>query len=1053
MTNETAPNVLVDPQNHAPIVTPDRKAFQKVDHIVNKTYLSEMDTYPVIPCPDDVTRRPVSDSVCFFPITKFVYDKEENIYQKLTSVYASAASAGVNVAMLIKASPEEGVEMYLGACDEEDRENGAMPKTKLLYNSFAGNFPGCKSGEDNVILNVDRTKAIIHQCFDPGKYKAVASVSGIPSLRGQQREEKNNTFYQGIEKVVEAMDGTDYAILILARALSYEEIRIMQEELEMLHTQLNPFAKSAFSVNSSNSEGASKTLSDSLTNTMNETKSHTLSVGTSNAVTKSSGTFSSNSLSLGATLGAKTSPFSLSPSYARSQGKNQGEAINEGKSKQESDAVSVAQGKSTTVTTADGITVTLTEGSSVQLTYENKQISEILAAIDLQLQRLKTGTGLGMFAAAAYFLAPTTLSARTGASAYKAIISGDNTYLENASTHVWSGEKLRQVLPYLGQFCHPVFAMEEGENPVTTTPAVVVSAPELAIQMSIPRHSLVKLPVRESVSFGRSVITLDNTSRAYVPLKLGRVYHLGNAEKASVNLNLQSLTMHTFVTGTTGSGKSNTVYSMLDGITDANTDIHFLVIEPAKGEYKAVFGQRPDVHVYGTNPLVTKLLRINPFCFPTSVHVLEHIDRLLSIFNVCWPMEAAMPAILKQAIERAYEAAGWDLRRSSNAVSSCLYPSFADIMREVTRIMDESDYSGDNKGDYKGALCTRLREMTTGLNGMMFVADDLSDAQLFEENVIVDLSLIGSPETKSLIMGLLLIKLQEYRQSNRSRLNSALRHVTVLEEAHHLLKRTSTQQSMASANLPGKSVEMLSNAFAEMRTYGEAFIIADQSPEQVDMSVIRNTNTKIVMRLPTQEDQRTVGKAIGLNDIQIAELAKLPTGVAAVYQNDWMEAVLTQMPRYSHPDATYVPEPEDDERVFCDADKESLLDALMLKDGIDAMVGKLKGDRVDAVARLRLPTLVKRQLIHYIRNTDEERLDRLGRVAYELFNMKEVADRASSNSPEEWKRDMLVLLEPSLEGYSEWDKETLFLVLLHEHAIRNPRFRPLYTTLCDSMIK
>lgn len=1053
MTNMPAPNVPVDPQNHAPIVPPGWETFRKVDHIVNKTYLSEMEAYSVIPCPDDVLRRTASDSTCFFPITKFVYDKEENIYQKLTSVYASAASAGVNMAMLIKASPGEGVEMYLGACDEEDRENGALPKAKLLYNSFAGNFPGCRSGGDSVILNVDRTNAIINRCFDSEKYQAVVSVSGIPSLRGQQRGERNDAFYQGIEKAVEAMDGTDYAILILARTLSYEEIRAMQEELEMLHTQLNPFAKSAFSVNASNSEGASKTLSDSLTKTMNETKSHTLGVGTSTAVTKSSGTFSNHSLSLGAALGAKVSPFSLSPGYAKSWGKNEGTAINEGETKQKSDAVSVAEGRSTTVTTADGTTVTLTQGSSVQLTYENKQISEILAAIDLQLKRLKTGAGLGMFAAAAYFLAPTTLSARTGASAYKAIISGDNTYLENASVHVWRNEKFRQVLPYLRQFCHPVFAMGDGEDPDTTTPAVVVSAPELAIQMSLPRHSLVKLPVRESVSFGRSVITLGNASREYVPLELGRIYHLGNAEKASVNLNLQSLTMHTFVTGTTGSGKSNAVYGMLDKIKGANMNIPFLVIEPAKGEYKAVFGHRPGVHVYGTNPLVTKLLRINPFRFPASVHVLEHIDRLLSIFNVCWPMEAAMPAVLKQALERAYEAAGWDLRRSRNGDSPYLYPSFADIMREVTNIMDESDYSGDNKGDYKGALCTRLRELTTGLNGMMFVPDDLSDTQLFEENVIVDLSLIGSPETKSLLMGLLLIKLQEYRQSSGNRLNSALCHVTVLEEAHHLLKRTSTQQSMDSANLLGKSVEMLSNAFAEMRTYGEAFIIADQSPAQVDMSVIRNTNTKIVMRLPTQEDQRAVGKAIGLNDIQTAELAKLPTGVAAVYQNDWMDAVLTQIPRYSHPDAPYVPVPEDDERIFCDADKESLLDALMLKDGIDVMVDQLKGNRVDAIARLRLPTLVKRQLIHYIRNTEEERVNRLGRVAYELFNMKEVADRASSNSPEEWKEDMLALLEPSLESYSEWDKETLFLVLLHEHAIRNPRFRPLYTTLCDSMIR
>ncbi len=51
----------------------------------------------------------------------------------------------------------------------------------------------------------------------------------------------------------------------------------------------------------------------------------------------------------------------------------------------------------------------------------------------------------------------------------------------------------------------------------------------------------------------------------------------------------------------------------------------------------------------------------------------------------------------------------------------------------------------------------------------------------------------------------------------------------------------------------------------------------------LDMSVIRNTNTKIIMRLPDFSDRELVGKAAGLNDDQIIELAKLPRGVVAVY--------------------------------------------------------------------------------------------------------------------------------------------------------------------------
>src|SRR5699024_7353924 len=115
-------------------------------------------------------------------------------------------------------------------------------------------------------------------------------------------------------------------------------------------------------------------------------------------------------------------------------------------------------------------------------------------------------------------------------------------------------------------------------------------------------------------------------------------------------------------------------------------------------------------------------------------------------------------------------------------------------------------------------------------------------------------------------------------------MNVALNHVTVLEEAHNLLKRTSTEQSTEGSNLLGKSVEMLTNAIAEMRTYGEGFIIADQAPGMLDMAVIRNTNTKIIMRLPEYSDRELVGRAAGLKDEQIVELSKLNKGVAAIYQ-------------------------------------------------------------------------------------------------------------------------------------------------------------------------
>lgn len=300
--------------------------------------------------------------------------------------------------------------------------------------------------------------------------------------------------------------------------------------------------------------------------------------------------------------------------------------------------------------------------------------------------------------------------------------------------------------------------------------------------------------------------------------------------------------------------------------------------------------------VYGTNVKQTKLLQINPFSFPEGIHVLEHIDRLVEIFNACWPMYAAMPAVLKDAVERVYRNCGWDMEDS--VCNPKVFPTFRELMQVLPEVVKESNYSADTQSDYIGALYTRIKSLTNGINGQIFCSKkELEAEQLFDENVIVDLSRVGSGETKSLLMGILVMKLQEHRMEYAG-MNAELQHVTILEEAHNLLRCTSNVQTQEGSNLQGKSVEMISNAIAEMRTYGEGFIIADQAPALLDSAVIRNTNTKIILRLPDEEDRQLVGKAASLNEDQIAELAKLPLGTAAIYQNDWLEPVLCKMKKF-----------------------------------------------------------------------------------------------------------------------------------------------------------
>lgn len=590
-------------------------------------------------------------------------------------------------------------------------------------------------------------------------------------------------------------------------------------------------------------------------------------------------------------------------STARSIGKSMGFGMSRGYNTAHTDSSTVERSNahSTNEQHSNGTTDTHGTVRTQQIEVCNKAVEELLTRIDEQIKRTKESEDYGCYSCAAYFLSSRPSKALLAANTYRSLMIGEGSSVESGAANLWQDRaSVTAMREYLKRFTHPVFARQLWENEADSlfyTAGTLVSGRELPMHLGLPTRSVHGLPIIEHAEFGRNVP--DEAMPDEDKMNLGKIYHMGKEEAAGLILNRQAMASHTFITGSTGTGKSNAVYHLLDEITK-NGQTTFLVVEPAKGEYKNVFGNRTDVQVFGTNPRETPLLRMNPFAFPENIHILEHIDRLVEIFNACWPMYAAMPAVLKDAIERSYQKVGWDLRNSESEKG--VFPTFFDLLDILPGVIEESHYSKDTQSDYVGALCTRVKSLTNGIYGSVLCAEDaLTDEALFDRNVIVDLSRVGSMETKSLLMGILVMKLQEYRMCS-SGMNSRLRHVTVLEEAHNLLRKTSAEQSQEGANLQGKSVEMLANAIAEMRTYGEGFIIADQAPGLLDMSVIRNTNTKIILRLPDEEDRKLVGKSAALKEAQIDELSKLPLGVAAVYQNEWPEAVLCKIEAYPMPE-------------------------------------------------------------------------------------------------------------------------------------------------------
>lgn len=884
-------------------------ALQVVDDVILKNYITNLARMEIVPLDKSVLESNISDNVLFFKITEMVYEKNEFASYKFASVFNTLSSSDAAI-FLILDSDGERTDFYMGIRSlDSDRTTSSLRNT--LENAMIGQFPGIKTQ--------DYTVEEIENIIGGIKGNSISAVSCVANSKEEDLN-SNQEFVQGLEKLVLSMRGQKYTGIIIANSTDQMQLRELRRGYETVYTQLSPFASIQVNYGQNSSLARTESTSDaktkSVTNTINEseTEGTTETHGTSKENTTSKvikGVAAASSI-LGAALAPVTGGASLVVGGVVSGGLGLlGTAVAGTVSDSTSTNSSKTYGESTAVGDSDTHTISTgtsaTEGSSnaITLNVHDKSVEDMLARIEKQLKRMDEFESLGMYECAAYFLSEDQYAAEVAASTYKAIMRGENSGVEIAAINSWGSyesEKTELIEQYVKNFMHPIFRYAGALGEVEVSPCAMVSGNELAIHMGMPRKSVCGLPVIEHADFGKEVVRYEAEDSA-VGINLGKVFNMGSTAPNSVFLDKASLSMHTFVTGSTGSGKSNTIYELIRQTN--NMGANFMVIEPAKGEYKHVFGNRPDVNVFGTNPEYSDLLRINPFKFSKGVHVLEHVDRLVEIFNVCWPMYAAMPAVLKDALLQAYEVCGWDFSTSHNAYGDNLFPTFADLQNEMVNVITASAYSEEVKSNYMGSLVTRVKSLTNGLNGQIFSSNEIDNEVLFDKNVVVDLSRVGSLETKSLIMGILIMRLGEYRMSNAEDMNVPLKHLTVLEEAHNILKRTSTEQSTEGSNVAGKSVEMISNAIAEMRTYGEGFVIVDQSPSAVDISAIRNTNTKIIMRLPDESDRRLAGKSAGLKDEQLDEIAKLPKGIAVVYQNDWVEPLLCNIQKYKGEEGRY----------------------------------------------------------------------------------------------------------------------------------------------------
>lgn len=787
--------------------------------------------------------------------------------QALANVYASLdPHEPVRLLYLLDVGAGD-VNLYFGVTAESNRAD-LHEALKNLRGALEGQLPGINFGED---ISPEEASTLLSR-WQQAACQGV--VLGAPT--GEENSPTEEISFQGIDRLIhtlqsgvrrETVGAGRWQLAVISQPLTREQIRNQLDAAYRLSSQIAGLVRTSVQASGNTSRQRSVSTGTSKADGSNKT--------TSQSVGKSEG--GSDSRSTGQSSSENTS--------SRSRGRNSGESqtktfgTNTGSSK--------STGSSKTFTWSENHSLSDTEGTNLGITQEiaDKRAQHLMDHLDKRLiTRLERGLTKGLFHSAIYLTAENNSSYQRLKNAVRAIFQGSETTLSPLEVYDLPDANRGQLLrlPTANQrFDRPDLLFHSLHADSRNSLGSLLTADELAIVASLPQREVKGIRRRKIVDF---IVDLPNTDSS--SLDLGAVIDRGRRYPNNrVLLVKDDLKKHTFITGVTGAGKTNTCLNLL-----LESQLPFLVIEPAKTEYRELAARLKDIDYYRPNGDDHQSLRLNPFALlRKGQRIKSHAGFLKNVFAAVFPMEASMPMMVEAAILTAYEEKGWDIDENEFLSDgdpfdprTRAWPTMSDMIRQLDRLIPTYGLGKELEEKYRGSLVSRLRSLTDGTLGQVLdVPQSINFKELLERRAVIELEELQSGEEKALLMALLLGGLNEaIRDLNR--IDPGFRHLTLVEEAHRLLSRPEPGDKAAAM-----AVESFADMLAEVRKYGAGLIIADQIPAKLIPDVIKNTHTKIVHRLLAEDDRRAMGEAMMMDEEQRTYLPKLRTGEAVIFCGGW----------------------------------------------------------------------------------------------------------------------------------------------------------------------
>ena len=362
-------------------------------------------------------------------------------------------------------------------------------------------------------------------------------------------------------------------------------------------------------------------------------------------------------------------------------------------------------------------------------------------------------------------------------------------------------------------------------------------------------------------------------------VRLGRFLHHGRPVGACV-LPLAAVNRHVLVVGSSGAGKTSTVFRLLTELWTQHS-IPFLCIEPVKREYRNLLAApgMAGLAVYTLGREDISPLRLNPLEPPPGVRCESHVSAVMAAFKTALTLFDPLPALLAKALDLVFAEAGWD--DDTTAADGLQPPTLRDLLASFDRVFAQAGYQGE-AANIAAAGRVRLESLLRGSLGRMLDTVRSTDlAGLMSGPAVIELDEISDNDDKAVVAALLLDRVRAAAK-HRGSTGGALRHVTVLEEAHRLLGSNRPAAQSDGADPRGRAVEAFAEAIAELRSLGEGFVLSSQRPGELSPSAVANAGTRVLHRLETADDRRSVLDDADVDEQGRQAAARLRIGEAVV---------------------------------------------------------------------------------------------------------------------------------------------------------------------------